>query len=169
MQPVPIWPPVATRDAFSSEHTHLQLRSRDQPLSISNGYSSFSEGSQAGIDLAQLNTMPVNATHPWINTPPQTSHIQMRDKSDGKEMSQYRSQLWIQYPAHTRLIARRGRPHRLPLSPSQVWNQPLILVGATFYPLGLSTLQMHFLTLPPSALLLTGLKSVLRRCVCTAF
>ncbi|KAL4064764.1 hypothetical protein V8B97DRAFT_2010772 [Scleroderma yunnanense] len=66
MQPVFTRPPVATRSRSST--CTSSSGTETPPLSISDGYSSFSEGSQSSIDLTRLNIMLANATHPMANT-----------------------------------------------------------------------------------------------------
>ncbi|KAG6330873.1 hypothetical protein ID866_8216 [Astraeus odoratus] len=65
MEPVFTRPAVATRSRSST--CTSSSGAETPPLSISDGYSSFSEGSQSSIDLAQLNVMLANMTHPSTN------------------------------------------------------------------------------------------------------
>ena len=66
IQPVFTQPPVMTHSCSST--CTSSSGAATPPLSISDGYSSFSEGSQSSIDLAQLNVMLANAMHPLANT-----------------------------------------------------------------------------------------------------
>ncbi|KAI6028122.1 hypothetical protein EDC04DRAFT_164044 [Pisolithus marmoratus] len=66
MEPVFTRQPVTTRSRSSTCTSSSSAET--PPLSICDGYSSFSEGSQSSIDLAQLNFMLANATHPLANT-----------------------------------------------------------------------------------------------------
>jgi serine/arginine repetitive matrix protein 2 len=64
--------PVFTRPPWvgrSCSRTRTSMRSHAEtpPLSISDGYSSFSEGSQSSIDLSHVNYMLSNVTHPLSN------------------------------------------------------------------------------------------------------
>ena len=62
--------PVFTRPGRSRSHTCTSSsRTETSPLSISDGYSSFSEGSLSSIDLSQLNLLLSNASaaHPLSN------------------------------------------------------------------------------------------------------
>ncbi|KAG1727136.1 hypothetical protein EDB19DRAFT_1914356 [Suillus lakei] len=64
--------PVFTRPSCagrsrSSTCTSMSSGAETPPLSISDGYSSFSEGSQSSIDLSHVNCMLSNGTHPLSN------------------------------------------------------------------------------------------------------
>ncbi|OJA11619.1 hypothetical protein AZE42_05475 [Rhizopogon vesiculosus] len=64
--------PVFTRPSRanrsrSSTCTSMSSGAETPPLSISDGYSSFSEGSQSSIDLSHVNYMLSNVTHPLSN------------------------------------------------------------------------------------------------------
>jgi hypothetical protein len=64
--PVFTRPPCVGRSR-SSTCTSMSSGAETPPLSISDGYSSFSEGSQSSIDLSHVNYMLSNVTHPLSN------------------------------------------------------------------------------------------------------
>jgi len=59
------------------------------PLSISEGYSSFSEGSQSSIDLSHVNYMLSNITHPLSNAT--LDHVQPRARDHGHRRRIYQA------------------------------------------------------------------------------
>ncbi|KAI6137090.1 hypothetical protein F5141DRAFT_1230782 [Pisolithus sp. B1] len=77
MQPVFTRQPIATRSRSST--CTSSSGAETPPLSICDGYSSLSEGSQSSIDLGQLNFMLANATHP----PASTAFDRVRSRARG--------------------------------------------------------------------------------------
>jgi hypothetical protein len=59
------------------------------PLSISEGYSSFSEGPQSSIDLSHVNYMLSNITHPLSNA--SLDHVQPRARGHGHRRRVYQA------------------------------------------------------------------------------
>lgn len=89
MQPVFTRPPGASRSRSS---TCTSSSGADTPpLSLSDGYSSLSEGSQSSIDLSQLNVMLANATHPLASSAFDRVRLRGRGHGHRRQISQARA------------------------------------------------------------------------------
>lgn len=89
IQPVFTRPPVTTRSRSST--CTSSSGAETPPLSICDGYSSLSEGSQSSIDLAQLNHMLANVTHPAAITAFDRMRPRARGHGHRRRISQARA------------------------------------------------------------------------------
>ncbi|KAG1723926.1 uncharacterized protein EDB91DRAFT_1171738, partial [Suillus paluster] len=88
--------PVFTRPSCagrsrSSTCTSMSSGAETPPLSISDGYSSFSEGSQSSIDLSHVNYMLSNVTHPLSNATLDRVRPRARGHGHRRRISQARA------------------------------------------------------------------------------
>lgn len=88
--------PVFTRPSFvgrsrSSTCTSMSSGAETPPLSISDGYSSFSESSQSSIDLSHVNYMLSNVTHPASNATMDRVRPRARGHGHQRRISQARA------------------------------------------------------------------------------
>ncbi|KAI6020976.1 hypothetical protein BKA83DRAFT_4293512 [Pisolithus microcarpus] len=89
MQPVFTRQPIATRSRSST--CTSSSGAETPPLSICDGYSSLSEGSQSSIDLGHINSMLANVTHPSASTAFDRVRSRARGHGHHRRISQARA------------------------------------------------------------------------------
>jgi serine/arginine repetitive matrix protein 2 len=83
-----VCPPSRTNRPRSSTCTSVSSGADTPPLSISDDYSSISEGSQSNIDLSQVNYMLSNVTRPLSNDTLDSVRPRTRGHGQPQGMSQ---------------------------------------------------------------------------------
>ncbi|KAG1854418.1 hypothetical protein DFJ58DRAFT_787853 [Suillus subalutaceus] len=115
--PVFTRPPCVGRSR-SSTCTSMSSGAETPPLSISDGYSSFSEGSQSSIDLSHVNCMLSNVTHPLSNATFDRVRPRARGHGHQRRISQARA-------SRTSIYETIEEEHTTSLPPTSSLQSPL--------------------------------------------
>ncbi|KAG1849200.1 hypothetical protein F4604DRAFT_1811164 [Suillus subluteus] len=119
--PVFTRPPCVGRSR-SSTCTSMSSGAETPPLSISDGYSSFSEGSQSSIDLSHVNCMLSNVTHPLSNATFDRVRPRARGHGHQRRISQARA-------SRTRLLGPATNNIQLPDSATKIIGRTPVFVA----------------------------------------